>query len=132
MRVRLALLTAAAMTAVAGCGGSQSALSPESRPARDIATLWWWMLLIACVVFSGAIAMLGLAWVRRRRTGMPLVGRSSGRNLALVIVFGIVIPITVNISLFVVADFVVLDRTDAQGQERAPMRVQVIGRQWFW
>ena len=58
--------------------------------------------------------------------------RSGGRNLALVVVFGIVIPITVNIALFVVANFVVLDRTDAQGQARTPMRIEVIGRQWFW
>src|SRR6478735_6903370 len=131
VRSRLVLVGVCA-AAVAGCGGDQSALDPQGPAARDIATLWWWMLVIACVVFSGAIGMLGLAWVRRRRKDMPLIGRSAGRNLALVVVFGIAIPITVNIALFIVANFVVLDRTDAQGQERSPMRIQVIGRQWFW
>jgi cytochrome c oxidase subunit 2 len=76
--------------------------------------------------------MLGLAWVRRRRKGMPLIGRGSGRNLALVVVFGIGIPITVNIALFVIANFVVLDRTEAPAAARAPMTIQVVGRQWFW
>lgn len=116
-----------------GCGGDQSALDPHSPASRDIATLWWWMLLIACVVFSGAVGMLGLAWVRRRRQGMPLIGRGSGgRSLALVVVFGIGIPLTVNVALFVVANFVVLDRTEAPAAARAPMTIEVVGRQWFW
>jgi cytochrome c oxidase subunit 2 len=117
---------------VAGCGGDQSALDPQSPAAKDIATLWWWMLVIACVVFSGAVGMLGLAWVRRRRKGMPLVGGGSTRNLALVVVFGIAIPITVNVALFIVANFVVMDRTDEPADARAPMRIEVIGRQWWW
>jgi cytochrome c oxidase subunit 2 len=117
---------------LAGCGGDQSTLDPQSPAARDIATLWWWMLLAACVVFSGAVGMLGLAWLRRRRKGMPLIGGSSGRNLALVVVFGIGIPITVNVTLFVIANFVVMDRTEAPAAIRAPMRIEVVGRQWWW
>src|SRR3954471_18947979 len=99
VRVRLALLTAAAVAAVAGCGGSQSALSPESRPARDIATLWWWMLLAACVVFAGALGLLGLAWLRRRRPGLPLIKGGGKREFGLVVIFGIAIPVVVNVTL---------------------------------
>ena len=40
---------------LAGCGGDQSALEPRSRASSDIATLWWWMFVIACVVFAGAL-----------------------------------------------------------------------------
>jgi cytochrome c oxidase subunit 2 len=124
---------ACAAAFAAGCGGEQSTLDPHSPAAHDITRLWWWMLLVACVVFSGAVGMLGLAWLRRRREGMPLIGRGAGRNLALVVVFGIGIPITVNIALFVIANFVVLDRTDVPAAAaRAPMRIEVIGRQWFW
>jgi cytochrome c oxidase subunit 2 len=132
VRIRTALVALLAV-ALAGCG-RQSALDPQSPAAHDIATLWWWMLLAACVVFSGALGMLGLAWVRRRREGMPVVGGSSGRNLAMVVIFGIAIPITVNITLFVVANFVVLDRTDVSpaAAARAPIKIEVIGRQWFW
>jgi cytochrome c oxidase subunit 2 len=117
----------------AGCGGDQSALEPASPATRDITTLWWWMLVVACVVFSGAVGMLGLAWLRRRRKGMPLIGGGGGaRSLALVVLFGIGIPITVNVTLFVVANFVVLDRTEAPAATRAPMTIEVVGRQWFW
>jgi cytochrome c oxidase subunit 2 len=129
--MRTAVLALAA-TAIAGCGGEQSALDPESPAARDIARLWWWMLVIACVVFSGAVGMLGLAWVRRRRRGLPLIGRSKSRNLGLVVVFGICIPITVNVALFIVANFALMEETDAPAATGAPMRIEVVGRQWFW
>src|SRR3954471_2750839 len=132
VRVRLALLTAAAVAAVAGCGGSQSALSPESRPARDIATLWWWMLLIACVVFAGALGLLGLAWLRRRRPGLPLVSGGGRRQFWLVIVFGVFIPVSVNVALFVVANLVVIRDTEAPAEASTPMTIEVVGRQWFW
>jgi cytochrome c oxidase subunit II len=131
VRTRIAGLALTA-AAVAGCGGEQSALDPESPAARDIATLWWWMLLIACVVFGGAVGMLGIAWVRRRRRGLPLVGRDGGRSLALVVVFGVAIPITVNVALFIVANFALMDETDAPAATGAPMRIEVVGRQWFW
>jgi cytochrome c oxidase subunit 2 len=127
----LPLIVAACMAAT-GCG-RQSTLDPESPAARDIATLWWWMLVAACIVFSGAVGLLGIAWVRRRRRGLPLIGMHGGRSLALVIVFGIGIPITVNIALFIVANFVVIDRTEApSAATRGALRIEVAGRQWFW
>ncbi len=130
-RAAVAALMALAWLA-AGCGGSQSTLRPESQASRDIARLWWWMLVIACVVFAGAIGMLGLAWVRRRREGLPVVEGGSKLNLRLVVLFGIGIPITVNVALFIVANFVVMDRTEAPAAATTPMTIQVVGRQWFW
>jgi cytochrome c oxidase subunit 2 len=117
---------------IAGCGGTQSTLDPKSRASDEIATLWWWMLLIACVVFAGALGLLGVAWVRRRRPGLPFVKDSGGRNLGLVVLFGILIPITVNVALFTVANFFVIKQTEAPAATTTPMTVQVIGRQWFW
>jgi cytochrome c oxidase subunit 2 len=117
---------------VAGCGGTQSTLDPKSRASDEIATLWWWMLLIACVVFAGALGLLGVAWVRRRRPGLPLVKDSGGRNMALVVLFGILIPITVNVALFIVANFFVIKQTEAPAVASTTMTVEVVGRQWFW
>ncbi len=109
----------------------QSTLDPHSPAARDIATLWWWMLAIACIVFSGAIAMLGLAWARRRREGLPPLNRAR-RNLAAVVVFGIVIPVSVNVALFFVANFVVMDRRRRRRRPGRQLTIQVTGRQWYW
>jgi cytochrome c oxidase subunit 2 len=127
------MVAALALSAlVAGCGRTQSTLDPKSPASQDIATLWWWMLVIACVVFSGAIGLLGIAWLRRRRAGLPLVEDGGRLNLRLVVVFGILIPLTVNIALFVVANFVVIKQTEAPAAATTPMTVDVQGRQWFW
>jgi cytochrome c oxidase subunit 2 len=117
---------------VAGCGGSQSTLDPKSRASDEIATLWWWMLVIACVVFAGAVGLLAIAWLRRRRAGLPGVEDSGKLDLRLVVLFGICIPITVNIALFVVANFFVIKQTEAPAAATTPMTIQVVGRQWFW
>jgi cytochrome c oxidase subunit II len=118
---------------LAGCGGGQSALEPESRASSHIATLWWWMFVVACVVFAGAVGLLAIAWLRRRRTGLPVVEEERPRlNLGLVIVFGIGIPIVVNVALFVVANFVVIKDTEAPAATSTPMTIEVAGRQWFW
>jgi cytochrome c oxidase subunit 2 len=135
VRVRiggLALTGAAWAVTIGGCGGEQSTLDPASPAAHAITTLWWWMLAIAGVVFAGAVGMLGLSWVRRRRRGLPLIGRDAGRNLALVVIFGIVIPAAVNVGLFIVANFVVMRDTDAPAATRTSMRIEVVGRQWWW
>jgi cytochrome c oxidase subunit 2 len=116
----------------AGCGGSQSTLDPKSRASEEIATLWWWMLVIACIVFAGAIGLLGIAWLRRRRPGLPVVADSGRLDLRLVVLFGICVPITVNVALFVVANFVVIKQTEAPAATTTPMTIEVVGRQWFW
>jgi cytochrome c oxidase subunit II len=129
--VAVALLVLCA--ALAGCGGGQSALEPRSRASSDIATLWWWMFVIACVVFAGALALLGIAWLRRRRTGLPVVESERPRlNLGLVIVFGIIIPLAVNVTLFVIANFVVMKDTEAPAAASSRLTIEVSGRQWFW
>jgi cytochrome c oxidase subunit 2 len=115
-----------------GCGGSQSALAPRSREASEIATLWWWMLVVASVVFAGAVGLIGIAWLRRRRAGMPVVDGGPRLNLRLVVLFGIVIPACVNVAVFVVANFVVLRDTAAPAAATTQMTVQVVGHQWFW
>jgi cytochrome c oxidase subunit 2 len=125
-------LVLAAAAVVAGCGGCQSTLDPKSRASDEIATLWWWMLAIACVVFAGALGMLVVAWFRRHREGMPVVGGGSKLNLRLVVLFGIGIPITVNIALFIVANFFVIKQTEAPAATTTPMTIEVTGRQWFW
>lgn len=129
--VLLMALTCAAV--LAGCGGNeQSSLSPRSEPARNIATLWWWMLLAAGVVFLGAVSLLALSWVLRGREGVPIFGKSDSLNLGMVVLFGMGIPSVILIALFVIANFVVLPSTDAPAASTTPMTIQVVGKQWFW
>lgn len=131
--MRRAALLAATALAVAGCGSNgQSALNPHSRPAHYITTLWWVMLIVATVVFLGAVGLLAVSWVVRGREGAPLVGKREGFNLGMVVLFGIGIPLVVLVSLFVVANFVVLPQTDAPAVASTRLTIRVIGKQWFW
>jgi cytochrome c oxidase subunit 2 len=130
-RIQTGLALATCLAALAGCG-DQSALSPRSEPAREIATLWWWMLAIAATVLGGALFLLLIAWLRRRRPGLPLVGGREALSTALVVVFGIVIPLGVNVAVFVVANFVVAKATDAPDPRSTAMTIRVVGHQWFW
>lgn len=126
------VIVALCAAALAGCGGEQSALDPRSGAARDIATLWWWMLAVAAVVFAGAVGLLVIAWLRRRREGAPVVGEREGFNLGMVVLFGMGVPAIALIGLFVVANFVVLPGTDAPAASRAQLKIDVVGAQWFW
>jgi cytochrome c oxidase subunit 2 len=125
-------LVAAGAVLLSGCGGSQSALAPHSNQARDISTLWWWMLAAAVVVFLGAVGLLVLAWFRRNEAGLPVFGQRDGISLGLVVTFGILIPVTVLITVFVVGNFVVMPQTDAPAASRTGLTIHITGKQWFW
>jgi cytochrome c oxidase subunit 2 len=114
-----------------GCGGSHSTLAPHSPPSQDIATLWWWMLGIAAVVFFGAVGLLLVSWFRRGTPGLPLFGRNERVSTAMVIVFGIVIPASVLIPLFGISDIYVLGKTDQPAPGSNAMTIRVIGHQWL-
>ena len=130
--VAFAAAPAALALLAAGCGEDQSTLDPKSSQAHDIATLWWWMLGAAGVVFLGTVVMLGYGWVRRRKEGLPIFGEDEGLNRGLVVAFGIVIPIGVLVPLFIVANLVVLPDTAAPDPRSTRMTIEVIGHQWFW
>ena len=131
MKKTARLATLAGTVALAGCG-RQSTLSPHSSQAHDIATLWWWMLAIAGVVFLGAVALLAVGWFRREAPGLPFLGENERATTGLVIAFGMVIPAVVLVALFAVADLYVVRNTDAPEAASTSLTVDVIGHQWFW
>lgn len=109
-----------------------SPLDPHSPAAEHIATLWWWMLVVAGIVFLGAVAMLVLGWLRRGKPGLPLLGESERANTGLVVAFGIAIPIVVLVALFIVSDLVLMQETDAPQASETAMSLTVVGHQWWW
>ncbi|MGI8623088.1 MAG: cytochrome c oxidase subunit II, partial [Solirubrobacteraceae bacterium] len=129
----LPALAAAVAVALAGCGdNAQNALDPHSEPARQITTLWWWMLVAAVVVFGGVVGLLGLAYVRRGRRGLPFLGEREDVSRGVVLLFGIAIPIVALIAVFTVANFAVASKTDAPPPRTQTLTIQVVGRQWWW
>jgi cytochrome c oxidase subunit 2 len=132
VRGSVVALAAVAATELAGCGGDQSTLAPKSEQSRQIAHLWWGMLAAAAVVFLGAVIMLSIAVVRRRREGLPVVGERPDVSMKLVVTFGIVIPIVSLVILFVIADIGVMNVTSAPSRQSTRMTVDVTGHQWYW
>jgi cytochrome c oxidase subunit 2 len=126
------LAVAALALLAAGCDRDQSTLDPVSHPARDITSLWWWMLGGATVVFLGAVALLLLAWVRRNKAGLPIFGERERLATGLVVLFGIVIPIVALISLFTIANVSILRVTSAPAAGSTSLTVEVVGHQWWW
>ncbi len=99
-----AVLAVACATLATGCGAPVHARPAQPRGA-DISTLWWWMLAVAAIVFVGAIGLLVLAWLRRRREGLPLFGQRERPNLGLVRRRSASrIPLVVLVALFVVGE----------------------------
>jgi cytochrome c oxidase subunit II len=123
------MLTAA--IALSGCG-KQSILSTHSPQAHDIALLWWWMLAAATIVFGGTVVMLGVAWLRRGKPGLPLLGEREQVTEGLVLVFGIAVPAVVLVTLFAVSDVYLVGKTGPPQPSSTAMTIDVIGHQWWW
>jgi cytochrome c oxidase subunit 2 len=132
---RLTPLCAVALL-LAGCGRTQNALKPESHQSRDIATLFWWMMGGAWIGLAVVVGLLLLAWHRRRRRGWgsDVDGEKPGERVGwFVVVFGgIVAPIVLLTTLFVISDLFVIRTTQAPASNATRMTVRVIGHQWWW
>ena len=116
---------------LAGCGGNQNVLDPASGPQRAIVHLWWLMLAGAAVGFGSVVLLLFLGWARRDRAGLP-GGGGERRETALVVLLGVVVPVTVLVLLFAYANVFVLRSTAAPAPGSTAMTIRVIGHQWFW
>jgi cytochrome c oxidase subunit 2 len=134
-RASLALLVLLPVV-LAGCGGVQNALNPHSRPATDIANLFWWMTGVA---FFGLALISGImiaAWFKRGRGGTPShpddeeAGEILGNKV--VIALGVVMPICVVCALFVVGNVLIINVTQAPAASSTSLTVQAIGHQWWW
>ena len=127
---------AAAVLVLAGCGRTQDSLSPASHQARDIASLFWWMMGGAWIGLGVVVALLALAWKRRNRRGVggdvaePKPGERTG--WLVVVGAGIVVPIVVVSLLFVISNIFVIRTTQAPAATATRMTVVVVGHQWWW
>ena len=128
MANRFPLLGFGAVLLLAGCGSNrQSTLSPHSKAAGEVATLWWVMLVGAWILFAVVVLLLGVAVLRRRTAGRP----GDTRSKRLILLGGVVAPIVVLSALFGLA-VRTLPATSAPKEGGAALTVLVIAHQWFW
>jgi len=117
---------------LAGCSGSHSILDPAGPAARDVAWLWWCMLIGFGLVFVAVVA-LWLAAFRPRE--QPRRSPEAERRLGLrwILGGGILLP---GVSILVLLAFGVptgqrLLPLPLPGGE-TPRVIEVIGHQWWW
>jgi cytochrome c oxidase subunit 2 len=119
-----------------GWGSAHNSLSPESHQARDIASLWWWMLGGAGIGLATVAGLLLLAWIRRseRGIGSDTEGQKPGERVAtgVVLGLGVAVPLVVLAMLFLVSDVFLIRTTQAPAASKTKLTVDVVGHQWFW
>src|SRR3954453_18922615 len=116
-KVCLVLLAPAALL-LSGCERKQDSLSPASHQARDIASLFWWMMGGAWLGLALVVALLFWSWKRRNRRGFgnDTEGPKPGEQASwyVVVGLGIAMPIAVISTLFVMSDLFVIKTMQAR------------------
>lgn len=115
---------AAGCAALAGCAGPLSTLDPASPPAALVADFWWAMLAGALLILALVTALALLTFTRARRW----IALSSGFWL---FGAGVAFPV-VTLLVLLVYVFVLGERVLVRADSPEALRVEAVGRQWFW
>jgi cytochrome c oxidase subunit II len=129
---RVGGLVAAVTLLLAGCGSQQNSLEAHSPAAKDIASLWWWLLGGISFGFSVICGLLVAAWLRRRRADVPGGGDPDRVGWGVVLTLGFLIPIVGLAALFLYADIFVIRGTQAPAAGTTQLTIKVISRQFWW
>ena len=109
------------------CGeGSHTITSPHGSEARRIAGLWWLMFSMAAGVYVIVAGFIVFAIVRGRR-------RSASESRVAESTFiwwgGVIIPVVI---LGVLAVATVSAASELRKPSATPLRVEVVGKRWWW
>ena len=132
MTLRRAWIAVPFVLLLAGCGNEQDALAPKSHQARDIASLFWWMMGAAWLGLGLVCALIFLAWRRAHRRPGHTEKEGEQLGFRIVIGAGIVMPIVLIATLFVISDIFVIKTTEAPALGATELTIQVTGHQWWW
>jgi len=109
-----------------------STLDPSGPGAARLAELWWVMLGFGTATFVLVVALLFAALLRRRRGTSDTVPDSSGGDTGRSWIFlgGILLPLVVIGIVFgySIYTLVAIDNS----QEQPAVKIEVIGRRWWW
>jgi cytochrome c oxidase subunit II len=116
---------------LAGCGGNENALAPESHAERSITHLFWVVFGFCAFGFGVVCLLLFLGWARRNRPNLP-GGRGEKTATGVVIGAGVALPIVLLVALFVYADLFTMKATGAPPKGSEQMTIEVTGHQFWW
>jgi cytochrome c oxidase subunit 2 len=122
LRIVAACCTTAALAA---CQDSQSVFAAQGLEAARIAVLGWVLIIGSVVILAGVIALFAVAMYGN--TGW----RTRLSREAVVVVGGIVFPVA-TLSALLVYGLLVMRPGGAAAEAEEPLRISVIGEQWWW
>jgi cytochrome c oxidase subunit II len=116
---------------LAGCGSQTNMLAPGGPGARDVASLWWWMLGGCSFGLAFITGLLITAYIRRRSMGP---GREPGERAGWIVVLtlGVGVMVAGMVALFVVSDVFVIRSTEAPAATSTSLTVRAVGHLWYW
>lgn len=117
------------VVSLSGCSGVQSTLDPAGPAAAAVAWLWWGMLAFSTVVVIAVVAL----WLHAMRGDRkPMSDRHARRvEQRWLIGGGLLLP-TGAIVLLLVFGIPVGHRMLPLPLAEPPLRIDVIGHQWWW
>ena len=127
MNRRLAAWSAALLFLAACSRKAPSIVDPRGSEARTIARVWWVMFALAAAVYVVVGGLIVIASLRGRRTREGRPSRISDSRF--IWVGGILVPTAI---LAVLAVETVHAAGELRRPERAPLRIEVVGKQWWW
>lgn len=108
-----------------GCGTNQSVLNPGSAHARELAGLSWLLFALGTGILLIVIVATIVAYAGSDRLRAALASHGA------VVGGGIVFPIVV-LTALLAAGIWLTKGSQARLQERADLRIRVVGEQWWW
>ncbi|MGH7620848.1 MAG: cytochrome c oxidase subunit II [Gemmatimonadaceae bacterium] len=117
------------LLAAAACAPSPSPMLPASEPASHIATLGWWLIAVATLVFLVVVYML-LVPLRARRQRIDHADVEPPHNEGMILIAGALVPAIILVGVYL-GTLQTLSATAAP-PARPKYMISVIGHQWWW
>lgn len=120
---------AACVPMLASCRGPLSLIDPAGPAAREIAGIWWAMFAYAA---ASLLIVMGLCWFAWRRQP-PAGGDAQGARVSRrwLVAGGVLWPL-LSVTLLLAVGIPIGHRVQALPLAVAPLKVEVVGRQWAW
>ena len=131
MTPRRAWISLPLILLLAGCGGHEDALAPESPQEHTISRLFWVVTAASAVGFGVIAILLFLGWWRRNKETLPGGGGERAAT-GVVIGLGVALPVVLLVALFVWSDLFALDSLAAPAKGSTALTIDVTGKQFWW
>ncbi|MDQ3995813.1 MAG: cytochrome c oxidase subunit II [Gemmatimonadota bacterium] len=109
----------------------QSALDPAGPRAAAVETLWWFMFAVAAAVVVAIVAALVHGSFRHRGAAEDPAGPEMHRKMTRWVAASIGLTFVILVA-FLVTNFALGRAVAAPPRGQPPLRIDVIGHQWWW